>query len=47
MEYCSTIKKNGIVSFAEMWMYLETVIQSEIGQKEKNKYHTLMYTCEI
>ena len=47
MEYCSTIKKNGIVSFAEMWMYLETVIQSETGQKEKNKYHTLMYTCEI
>ena len=48
MEYCSTIKKkNGIVSFAEMWMDLETVIQSETGQKEKNTYHTLMYVCEI
>ena len=40
-------KKNGIVSFAEMWMDLETVIQSETGQKEKNTYHTLMYICEI
>ena len=25
-------------SFVEMWMNLETVIQSEVSQKEKNKY---------
>ena len=30
-------KKNGIGSFVEMWMDLETVIQSEVSQKEKNK----------
>ena len=24
-------------------MYLESVIQREISQKEKNKYHTLMH----
>ena len=24
------------------WMDLETVIQSEVGQKEKNKYHIFM-----
>ena len=36
MEYYSAIKRNEIVPFAEMWMDLETVIQSEVGQKEKN-----------
>ena len=34
-------KRNEIVSFAEMWMDLETIIQSEVSQKEKNKYHML------
>ena len=29
---------NEIVSFAETWIDLETVIQSEVSQKEKNKY---------
>ena len=28
-------KKNGIGSFVEMWMDLETVIQSEASQKKK------------
>ena len=35
MEYYSAIKKNKVVPFAEMWMDLETVIQSEVSQKEK------------
>ena len=26
---------------------LETVIHSEVNQKEKNKYHILMHICEI
>ena len=34
MEYYSAIKRNEIVPFAEMWMDLETVIQSEVGQKD-------------
>ena len=28
--------------FAETWMYLETVIQSEVSQREKNKYIILL-----
>ena len=36
MEYYSATKRNEIVSFAEMWMDLETLIQSEVSQKEKN-----------
>ena len=47
VENCSAIKRNEIVSFAEMWLNLETLIQSEVNQKEKNKYHILMYICGI
>ena len=32
------IKKNETRSFVETWMELETVIQSEVSKKEKNKY---------
>ena len=38
MEYYSAIKRNEIGLFVETWMDLETVIQSEVSQKEKNKY---------
>ena len=38
----SAIKRNETVSFAETWMYLETVIQSEVSQREKNKYIILL-----
>ena len=47
MEYYSAIKRNEIGSFVEMWMDLETVIQGEVSQKEKNKYRILMHTCGI
>ena len=39
MEYYSAIKRNEIGSLVEMWMDLESVIQSAVSQKEKNKYH--------
>ena len=41
------IKRNEIGSFVEMWMDLETVIQSEVSQKEKNKYRILTHVCGI
>ena len=47
MEYYSAIKRNEIGSFVEMWMNLESVIQSEVSQKEKNKYHILAHICVI
>ena len=37
MERYSAIKRNKTGSFVETWMDLETVIQSEVSQKEKNK----------
>ena len=47
MEYYSAIKRNEIVSFAEMWMDLETVIQSDVSQRVKNRYHILTHICGI
>ena len=44
MEYYSAIKRNRIGSFVETWMDLETVIQSDVSQKEKNKYRILTHT---
>ena len=44
-EYYSAIKRNEIVPFAETWTNLETVIQSEVSQKEKNKYHIISLMC--
>ena len=47
MEYYSAIKRNEIGSFVETCMHLETVIQSEVSQKEKNKYHMLTHIYGI
>ena len=33
--------------FAVTWMDLETVIQSEVSQKEKDKYHIISLICGI
>ena len=41
MEYYSAIKKDKIMPFAATWMELDTLILSEISQKEKDKYHTI------
>ena len=47
MEYYSAIKKNDIMPFAATWMELETLILSEVSQKEKDKYHMISLICEI
>ena len=46
-EYYSAIKKNEIMPFAATWMDLESVIQSEVSQKEKNKYRMLTHIFGI
>ena len=38
MEYYAAIKRSEIESFVVRWMDLESVIQSEVNQKGKNKY---------
>ena len=41
MEYDSPIKKNKIMPFAATWMELETLILSDMSQKETDKYHMI------
>ena len=36
VEYYSAIKRNKIESFVEMWMDLETAIQSEVRKRKTN-----------
>ena len=40
-------KRNEIVPFAETWMDLKTVIQSEGSHKEKRKYRIILLVCGI
>ena len=47
MKYYSGIKRNRVGSLVELWMDLEYVIQSEVSQKEENKYHIVTRICEI
>ena len=44
MEYYSAIKRNKIAPFAEMWMDLETVIQSEVRKRKTNITYTIQYS---
>ena len=43
IEYYSAIKRNKTDLFVVRWMDLETVIQSKVRQKEKNKYRMLTH----
>ena len=40
-EYYLAIKKNGVMPFVATWMELETLILSEVNQKEKDIYHMI------
>ena len=41
MEYYSVIQRNKIMTFAAIWIELETLIVSEVSQKEEDKYHMI------
>ena len=43
MEYYSALKRNTFESVLMRWMNLEPIIQSEVNQKEKDKYHILTH----
>ena len=43
MEYYSAIKRNECVPVVVRWMNLEALLQSEVSQKEKNKYRILTH----
>jgi len=47
MEYYSAIKRNTFESVLMRWMNLEPIIQSEVSQKAKDKYHMLTHTQNL
>ena len=47
MEYYSAIKRKKIELLVVTWMDLESVIQSEVSQKEKKKYRMLTHIYVI
>ena len=47
MEYSSAIRKNAFESVLMRWINLDPIIQSEIGQTEKNKYCILTHVYGI
>ena len=47
MEYYSPINKNKIMPFAATWIELQTLILSEVSQKEKDKYDMISLICRI
>ena len=47
MEYYSAIKRNAFESVLMRWMNLEPVIQNEVSQKKKDKYHILIHVYRI
>ena len=47
MGYYSAMKKNAFESVLMRWMKLETIIQSEVHQKEKHQYSILTHIYGI
>ena len=47
VKYYSAIKNNAFESILMRWMNLEPIIQSEMSQKEKDKYHILSHIYGI
>ena len=43
MEYYLAIERNTFKSILMRWMNLEPIIQSEVSQKQKDKYCILMH----
>ena len=47
LEYYLAIKRNAFKSVVMRWMSLEPIIQSEVSQTEKDKYHLLTHIYRI
>ena len=46
MGYYSAIKRNTFESVLMRWVNPDPIIQSEVSQKDKRKYHILMHIYE-
>lgn len=46
-EYYSPVCKKEILSFATIWMDIESIMLREINQTEEDKYSMFSLTCRI
>ena len=42
-----SLKKDKIIPFSATWIYLETIILSEVRQTVKDKHHMISLVCGI
>ena len=47
MEYYLAMRKNEIWPFVAMWMEPESIMQSEISQAEKDRYHVFTHMWNL
>ena len=47
VKYYTAIRRNAFESVLTWWMNLEPIIQSEVSQKEKDKYRILIHIYRI
>ena len=47
MKYYSAIRRNEIVPIVTTWMNLESIILSEVSQREKEKYCMTSLICGL
>ena len=47
MECCSAMERGEVELFVVRWMDLESVVQSEVGQRGKDRYCMLARVCGI
>ena len=47
MEYYAALERKASESVLMRWMDLEPIIQSEVSQKDKDKYHILTHIYRI
>ena len=45
MEYNAATKKDEFMSFAGIWMNLETIILSKLTQEQKTKHYMFSFIC--
>uniref|UniRef100_A0A8I3W2E1 DUF1725 domain-containing protein n=1 Tax=Callithrix jacchus TaxID=9483 RepID=A0A8I3W2E1_CALJA len=47
IEYYAAIKKDAFMSFAGIWMKLETILLSKMTQEQKTKHHMFSLISEV
>ena len=47
MEYYAAVRKDEVMDFAYKWINMESIMLSEMSQKEKDRHRTMALICGI